>query len=877
MYDPAHFLPSFVWRAARDGFIQYANPWACRYLGIELNDLIGRHWREFIHHQDEECVLNALRQMRDALLSNVDVRLLRVDHEFRWHTLHLQARRDEEGRIADTVGVAIDIHECRHAWELYEASERRLQAAFAGARMGAWEWDMTTRVVRMTAQLAEMYAFAPGTESAMLSEIWDRVAPEHREPFQRKLAEALHERGPFEFDFVLDGAATSRRWVRMRGNPEYDARGVLTRVYGVSFDISDHRADEERLSLSERRYRALVESTGALIWSADANGEIHPSSGDWQNFTGAPRDRLSRWGWLDFIHPDDREQTREAWLAALRHGGPCTLTFRMYRRDGVFRMVQAQAAPLYDERGNLQEWFGTTTDVTPRYEAQAAIEARSLRLTVAMQAAKIHIVSLELATWSLMFEIVGKQRPEPAETVTYEAALARIHPDDAPTLDRYVRRLAAGDAPGEQFEFRVKDADGERWMQGSALLQRSNDGKPLRIIGSLIDITERKHMELVLRESGRRKDEFLAMLAHELRNPLAPLRTAIALLQKDETLSTRTDDLIELMRRQVEHMTRIVDDLLEVSRITQGRIALKTEPVLVGTAVYHAVEAIAGMVESRKQHIQVDVPDATTWVCGDVTRLSQILVNVLNNATKYTPEQGQISVSVEADQDWVSIVISDTGTGISADLLPKVFELFSQGERTLDRSNGGLGIGLSLVKKLVEMHKGTITVQSPGPGLGTTVTVRLPRLHHHERHSAMALTDGSGLETQAALRVLVVDDNRDAADSLAMLCESEGHVTRVAYSSEEALAATQFDADVALLDIGLPDIDGYELARRLRRKGDSAPLLVAITGYGQAEDRLRAQSAGFDYHFVKPVNVESLLKLLSSLTTERPAGRIAEQ
>jgi CheY-like chemotaxis protein/anti-sigma regulatory factor (Ser/Thr protein kinase) len=283
------------------------------------------------------------------------------------------------------------------------------------------------------------------------------------------------------------------------------------------------------------------------------------------------------------------------------------------------------------------------------------------------------------------------------------------------------------------------------------------------------------------------------------------------------------------------------------------------------------------MVEARKQHIQVDVPDATTWVCGDVTRLSQILVNVLNNATKYTPEQGQISVSVQAEQDWVSIVIADTGTGISADLLPKVFELFSQGERTLDRSNGGLGIGLSLVKKLVEMHKGTITVQSPGPGLGTTVTVRLPRLHHHERHSALALSEAGSIGTQAALRVLIVDDNRDAADSLAMLCESEGHVTRVAYSSEEALAASQFEADVALLDIGLPDIDGYELARRLRRKGASAPLLVAITGYGQAEDRLRAQSAGFDYHFVKPVNVESLLKLLSSLTADRPAGRTAER
>ncbi|WP_232316377.1 PAS domain-containing hybrid sensor histidine kinase/response regulator [Candidatus Burkholderia verschuerenii] len=636
----------------------------------------------------------------------------------------------------------------------------------------------------------------------------------------------------------------------------------------MSFDISAQRADEERLSLSERRYRALVESTGALVWSADANGEIRPSGGEWERFTGAPPDMLSGWGWLDFIHPDDRDRIRESWLDAVKQGVATTLIFRMQRLDGVYRTVQAHAAPLHDSRGNLQEWFGTTTDVTAQYEAQAAIEARSLRLTVAMQAAKIHIVSLELTTWTLHFE-TGSE-PLVDETITYDTALARVHPDDAGTLDRYLQRLSSGEDPGGPFEFRMRNVHSERWMQGSALLQRDNHGEPLRIIGCLIDITDRKSMELALREAGRRKDEFLAMLAHELRNPLAPMRTAIALLHKDREVQPNTRELISLMSRQVEHMTRIVDHLLEVSRITQGRIALQLEPILVGTAVYHAVEAIAGMVESRAQHIAVDVTDVTTWVCGDVTRLSQILVNVLNNASKYTPEQGRITVSVHADDASVSIVIADTGTGISADLLPKVFELFSQGERTLDRSNGGLGIGLSLVKKLVEMHKGTITVHSPGPGLGTTVTIRLPRLHHHERHSAHPLSDNNASETRQALRILVVDDNRDAADSLAMLCESEGHVARVAYSSEQALeAAAPFDPDVALLDIGLPDIDGYELARRLRRKGESSPLLIAVTGYGQAEDRLRAQSAGFDYHFVKPVNVESLLKLFVSLTVKQ--------
>jgi PAS domain S-box-containing protein len=872
MHDPAHFLPSFVWRADRDGVIRYANPWASRYLGRPALELIGLHWKAFTHSDDIDKVLDAVRRMRDGTLPGyVEVRLLRADGEYRWHTLHLQPELDESGRIADTMGVATDIHEARHARAMYEASERRLKAAFHGARMGAWEWDMKKRVVRMSSELADLYGFAPGTDAVAPSDLWDRVAPEYRALFQQKLDEALQHGGPFEFDFMLDSGAAAPRWLCMRGHAEFDGHGMLSHVYGVTFNISKRRAAEIQLSLSERRYRVLVESTGALVWSAGPEGEIRPPGDDWSRFTGNEVVHLTDWGWLDYVHPEDRETARQVWVDVLRRRTPGSVVFRMRRFDGQYRIMQARAVPLFDGHGRLQEWFGTTTDVTAQYEAQSAIEARNLRLSVAMQAARLTIVTIDLASRTLSLETGSGPRRDNA--LSYDEALGRVHPDDRATLDLYMRGVAAGGEPGTNFEFRLQNPRGERWMQGSALLQRSADGKPLRIIASVIDITTRKQLELMLRETDRRKDEFLAMLAHELRNPLAPLRTALALIDKPPDPGARSPELISLMRRQVEHMTRIVDDLLEVSRITQGRIVLQLEPVLVGTAVYHAVEAIAAMAEGRRQQLHVKVDDPTTWVSGDITRISQIFVNILNNASKYTPENGQITVSVETDDDSVYIVTQDTGTGISAELLPKVFELFSQGERTLDRSAGGLGIGLSLVKKLVEMHNGTITVASDGPNLGTTVTVRLPRLHHHERHSAVALSEPAPGGAQTALRVLIVDDNRDAADSLSMLCKSEGHVARVAYSSAEALdGAPRFMPDIALLDIGLPDVDGYELARQLRRKGDTKPLLIAITGYGQTEDRLRAQSAGFDYHFVKPVNIDSLLKLLSSLMVGQAPG-----
>ena len=869
--DPAHFLPSFVWHASPDGRIKYVNPWTCSYLGQTAETLLGMHWKAFVHPDDMASVIDSWRPMLEgATLEDVDVRIRRADGLYRWHTLHLLAARDN-GEIVQVVGVGIDIHHCKHAWEMYEASERRLQAAFEAARLGAWEWNMETGVVRMTSQLAQIYDFAEGTDTATPDELWRRVPPDYQSKFHAELSKALNEQQPFQVDYPILVTDGSMRWLRMRGESEHAEDGRLRRVYGVTFDISAQRERDERLSTSERRYRALVEATTALVWSADANGNNIVSESQWERFTGRTPESHAGSGWLEAVHPDDREEARRQWIQSVRLQTPHDFTFRMRRHDGVYRMVRAHAAPLYDDNRRLQEWFGTTTDVTEQYEAKAAIEERNLRLSVAMSAANMTIFSLELANWSISWERgPGSQNPRQGSTFAYEAALNYVHIDDRAGLDTFLKQLASGQETDFPFEFRLLLDGRERWMHGSALLHRTARGDPLRIVGSLIEITDRKRMELMLRETDRRKDEFLAMLAHELRNPLAPLRTAIALMQKTALAEPKVQELAGLMQRQVQHMTRIVDDLLEVSRITQGHITLKQEPIFVGSAVYGAVEAVADMVESRAQRLEVSVPAGMMWIYGDATRLSQIFVNILNNASKYTPEGGHITVAVQAEDDRVTITIQDNGTGISADLLPDIFELFSQGERTLDRSNGGLGIGLSLVKKLVEMHDGTISIESPGPGMGTTVTVRLPRLHQHERHPIhppLATAPTIATPTQVAgLRILIVDDNRDAADSLAMVCESEAHTTRVAYTSHDAISlAHDFLPNVALLDIGLPDIDGYELAKRLRPKGAKIPILVAVTGYGQAEDRLRAQVAGFDYHFVKPVDIDDLLGLLSTL------------
>jgi signal transduction histidine kinase/DNA-binding response OmpR family regulator len=382
-----------------------------------------------------------------------------------------------------------------------------------------------------------------------------------------------------------------------------------------------------------------------------------------------------------------------------------------------------------------------------------------------------------------------------------------------------------------------------------------------------------------LRQADRRKDEFLAMLAHELRNPLAPLRNALEVVRlrgSERRQAVRQSwDMIE---RQIGHLTRLVDDLLDVSRITGGKITLKKEIIEVAEVVRRAVETSRPLIEARKHRLEVRLPPAPLYLDGDLTRLAQVLLNLLNNAAKYTEEGGRITLSVEtvaapSSSPEILLRVRDTGVGIPPDILPKVFDLFTQADRTLDRSQGGLGIGLTLVRRLVAMHGGSVSAFSAGPGTGSEFVVRLPLYG-----DPVPAAHGDGHEVQVRMlphRILVVDDNRDSALSLAMLLQLAGNEVETAHDGPDALqAAGRFHPDVALLDIGLPRMDGYELARRLRRlPGLKRVRLAALTGYGSEEDRRRSREAGFNYHLVKPIEMETLQTLLANL----PAADLAKR
>jgi PAS domain S-box-containing protein len=433
-------------------------------------------------------------------------------------------------------------------------------------------------------------------------------------------------------------------------------------------------------------------------------------------------------------------------------------------------------------------------------------------------------------------------------------------------VDRMYHRVMQTREPGTAIFQHVGEGGTGAWLEAQAY--------PTREGGMVVvfrDVSERKRAEEQLHEADRRKDEFLAMLAHELRNPLAPISAAAELLKIGRLDEDRVRQSSAIIGRQVRHMTSLVDDLLDVSRVTRGLVTLARAPVSARTIVDEAIEQVRPMFDARRQHLAVHLLDPEATVLGDKARLVQVLSNLLNNASKYTPEELGIAVEAASGDGRLVLSVRDQGIGMEPGLSPHVFDLFTQAKRSSDRSQGGLGLGLALVKHLVELHGGSVACESPGLGQGSSFMVSLPLMQPPAGQPDLAVGAPLPGQQPRALRLLVVDDNVDAAATLGMLLEACGHEVTIEHDSLRALErARSLRPDAALLDIGLPEMDGNELARRLRADAQTAAIvLIAVTGYGQEQDRRTAFEAGFDHHLVKPVDIDRLAGLLAGVLETR--------
>ena len=521
-----------------------------------------------------------------------------------------------------------------------------------------------------------------------------------------------------------------------------------------------------------------------------------------------------------------------------------------------------------DEARLLEQVAERTLFAVEGARASQALRENRDRLKLAMSTAPMGAWSRDLVLNQVWMSAELTSIFGFAESTAYdrEQVFALVVPEDRARLASAVTdAIASRGYDSVEFRFHHAVTREVRWMESRCRVELAADGTPTMLYGLGIDITERRRAVEALREADRRKDEFLATLAHELRNPLAPIGSGLHILRTAQNPS-QSETALAIMERQVFQMVRLVDDLLDVARITTGKVELRCEPIDLAAAIRDAVETTAPALGQPPPSVTVNAPPDAVVVNADRTRLAQVFANLLNNSVKYSEPGQPIAIAFERDGDHAVIRVRDAGMGIHPEMLPRVFEMFRQADRTGGRSRGGLGIGLSLVKRIVELHGGTVTAHSAGLGQGSEFVVRIPAIDAAQAH-ARTPPEWSVQEQSSRRKILVVDDNEDAAESLAALLSISGHDTRMAHDGPAAVTlAERFRPDVVFLDIGMPTLDGHQTAKLIRQQPWGKDMvLVALTGWGQSEDRRRSKDAGFNHHLVKPADPAVVEKLLSSL------------
>ena len=655
-----------------------------------------------------------------------------------------------------------------------------------------------------------------------------------------------------------------------------------------SIDDARERTEEELLRAKqalEMRSQELVRSLAIMQATLEATSDGIMVSDNERNVTGFNQQyvamgRLSNPGlqWEDHLHPCEayRDQLADsghylARLDEIYRDAPAESHDILHLVDGrVFE--RTSRIQFLDGRNVGRVW--SYRDITERKRAEAErdrllahIGENEERYRLGLDASATGVWAWDIVsgriTWSARVAEIYDMRMEDFDG-SLEMFARHVHPEDSGRVMQAITASIETDVP-YRIEFRIVQPGGAtRWIFTSGKVIRDADGRPLRMIGATRDITERKAADNELQQAARRKDEFLALLAHELRNPLAPIRNGLQVMRLADGNADAIEQARKMMDRQLGHLVRLVVDLLDVSRIGQNKMERRKARILLRDVVENAVETARPVIEAAGHALHIALPEAEVVVDGDLTRLAQVLSNLLTNSAKYTRPGGSIRLDCVQHDGEVEISVRDTGIGIPVGELAHVFDMFSQVDRSMERATGGLGIGLALVKGLVEMHGGTVAAISDGPDTGSTFTIRLPL---PGVVLSTSRSDAMPAHVQTRKKVLVVDDSEDAAHSMAMVLRSRGNDVRVAGDGVEAVAAARdFLPDVILMDVGMPRLNGHGAARLIReQQGSHRPVIIALTGWGQESDRIQSRDAGFDGHLVKPVDLPELERLVMQL------------
>ncbi len=833
------------------------------------------------------------------------------------------------GRVAEQTWFAVANARAEAA---LRESRDVLALAMRAGRMGAWSRDFVNDVVWWSRELEDIFGLPPGAFSGTEAGFFEFVHPDDRPRVERAVSEAVRTHTDYVVEFRFRDAAGTWRWMDGRGRAIYADDGRPLWLHGLGIDITARKEAEAALAAARAdadadaaRLHLAMDAARLGDWSWDARTDRVTFSPRFAEIFGIAPDRPITWTQVrERLHPDDRERARIAVEVAVATGGDYAIEYRLVH-TGRERWISARGRPRFDASGVPLGMHGVVQDVShdrlllnlddavrTLVTEHETISTAARMLGEYLDADRCGYATIgpdgecavtgtfsrgthgvarryRLASFGAEFvrllqggravvvaDVANDDRLTPSERAWYELASIRGFVA-VPILK--AGNLGAGLAvstglprtwqPHEvalvqqvanrcwELVQRVRAEEDRTALLARERLARQQAEQQNRRLAQLSEAAE---------TASRAKDEFMAMLGHELRNPLAPILTALQLMRlRGDTGSDRERVVIE---RQVKHLTRLVDDLLDVSRIARGQVELKVAPVEAAEVVARAIEMASPLLEARTHTLAVEVPRTGLPLLADAARLSQVVSNLLTNAARYTAEGGTITVTARRDGEEALLSVGDTGIGIAPEVLPTVFDLFVQGRQASNRAEGGLGLGLAIVRNLVERHGGRVLAHSEGLGRGSTFSVWVPlaplvvRPDPLPRAPKPALLDAPAAR---AMRVLIVDDNQDAADMLAHVLSSRGHETRVAHDGVEALrACAEFTPQTAFLDLGLPVMDGYELASRLRALPGLEDLrLIAVTGYGQESDRKRTLAAGFHYHLVKPVDISTLEALLA--------------
>jgi len=766
-----------------------------------------------------------------------------------------------------------DIRERKAAQAALTGSEERWRALLAAIPGMVFTTDAEGRTDFINDYFYHYTGLANGLG---LGDGWvQALHPDDQERAQTSWIRSVRTGEPYENELRFRRHDGAYRWFSSRAVALREAAGRIVKWAGTSLDIEETKQTQLAQRASEERLQVALAAGGMGTWDR----ELRTSKSTWDDrmfemcgFSPEPFVEVSMFE--AHIHPDDLPGVKKAIDRTVQTGAEYRCDFRFLRPDGRIIWLHGRGGLRCDAKGIPTHIIGINFDITEHRQAEQKLHESEERFRLLAE-------NIDQVFWFAELEPERVTYVSPAFEQLWEIPVEalyenprlwveRIHPEDRIAVRQAFENWVGGWLDTYDTEYRILQQEGDvRWIHDRGIVIGFKDGRPCKLSGIATDITERKRVEEERKDADRRKDEFIATLAHELRNPLAPISNVISLLQLQESLDPNVRHARDVIGRQIDHLTRLIDDLLDVSRITRDRLELRKERVNLADIVNLAVESSHPLIDQHHHKLSILLPGEPIYFHADKPRLAQVIMNLLSNAAKYTPEGGRISLSAERNGEEVILRVKDNGVGIAPNQLSQIFDMFYQANRSYEQLHGGLGIGLTLVRRLVEMHGGHVEAHSEGLNQGSEFIVGLPIFV--EQPSSRK--EGRDVETTKATprRILVVDDYGENAETLAELLRFEGHEVEIANDGLTAVEiAEKFRPAVVLLDIGMPKLNGYEAARKIRAQPWGIKMvLVAVTGWGGDHDRARSRTAGFDAHLLKPVNYAEVAKLIADLPSAK--------